>query len=346
MGNNIKANNIYIMKKNVFNIMKQFLFIVLIIGIISCSKENSDNFLPDPTNPINDTVWSSITFSNDVVNTLPSDLATNELIDSFSNTTGRIINYTDSLEVNIPANSFSASNGTTITGNANLLVHHLKKKGDFIRFARPTTTNHLLLESSSGFLIRATQNSQDLSLTQGKILKVKFKNNNPSTLNKVYYGEENVTPNTSFPFDFTWKLNSDNSEINIVYTQAPNLYKGYELNAKKIRWVAGFTSIDTSLPKTIVNVILNPNFTNKNTAVYAVYKDLNTVVRLSPNYSSRSFYAINMLLNKNIYLISISKIGNKYYLASSEATITHGLSVKLNSELKTLSQIKDYLDLL
>jgi hypothetical protein len=53
-----------------------------------------------------------------------------------------------------------------------------------------------------------------------------------------------------------------------------------------------------------------------------------------------------MLLNKNIYLISISKIGNKYYLASSEATITHGLSVKLNSELKTLSQIKDYLDLL
>lgn len=332
------------MQKNSIKIMKQYFVASFIILLVACSKENSDSFLPDPTNPINDTAWAATTPLNAAVNTLPTDLAIAEVSDSFPNTSGRTIQFNDSLEVTVPNNAVTTNNGTTITGSVNLSINYLNKKGDFIRFARPTTNGNLLLESSGGFFVRAIQNTQDLSLAQGKTLKIKFKNNNPTTTTKVFYGDENLTPPLLAPFNFNWKLNTDNSEINVVYTTTPNLYKGYELSAKKLRWVAGLLQIDTLLPKTIVTVIFNPNFTNKNTAVYAVYKNLNTVVRLTPNFTSRSFAAVNMLLNKNIYLISISKIGTTYYLGNSEVTITNGLSLKLNPELKSLNQIKSFLD--
>lgn len=332
------------MKKNSIKIMKQYFIIFFLVLFVACSKENSDSFLPNPTNPINDTIWTSIAPLHAAVNTLPTDLAIAEVTDSFPSSTGRTIQFNDSLEITAPANAVTANNGTTITGIVNLSINYLKKKGDFIRFAKPTTNGNFLLESSGGFYIRATQNSQELSLAQGKTLKIKFKNNNPTTTTKVFYGDENLTPTTLAPFDFNWKLNTDNSEINIVYTITPNLYKGYELTSKKTRWVAGFSAIDTLLPKTTVTVIFNPNFTNKNTAVYAVYKDLNSVVRLTPNFNSRSFGAINMLLNKNIYLISISKIGATFFLGKAEVTITNGLSLKLNPEIKSLDQIKSFLD--
>ena len=47
-------------------------------------------------------------------------------------------------------------------------------------------------------------------------------------------------------------------------------YSGYEMISKNIRWVMAGRYADSTQPKTKLTAILSPNFTNKNTAVFAV----------------------------------------------------------------------------
>jgi hypothetical protein len=78
--------------------------------------------------------------------------------------------------------------------------------------------------------------------------------------------------------------------------------------------------LDSTLPKTKVTAILSPNFTNKNTAVFAVFNNQKTVVNLKADYNSRSFFANNIPLKSSVKLISLSKIGGDYYLGVKEVS--------------------------
>ncbi len=122
--------------------------------------------------------------------------------------------------------------------------------------------------------------------------------------------------------------------------------RGYELLSKRLRWVNAAYFIDSTQPRTRINAFLPPNFTNSNTSAFAVIKDQRIVVRLNPELSNRTFFAVNIPLNKSITIVAISKIGEDLYWSAKEVTTTPNITLSLQPEKKTKQQIVQLLDAL
>lgn len=310
--------------------MKRIVFITGCLGLLfitACRKEMSDNFNLYPGNPLNDTVWSRSFSSFYAVHDLFDNLRPAFIIDSFDVNSGKSLKYGDSLEISFSAGSCAVP-GTSGTpqGNAKVEILPLKRKGDFIRTFRPTVTgNGSLLETGGGFFIRVSKDDNDLSLVGNITFKIKFNDVDtpPRTNMQVFYGKEGFpAPVKGIDTAFYWIRDFDTSYLNTWSKISNNplipSYMGYELNSKNLRWVIAGRYIDSTQPKTKVTAILSPNFTNKNTAVFAVFNNQKTVVNLRSDYASRSFFANNIPLKSSVKLISLSKIGDDYYLGVKE----------------------------
>lgn len=310
--------------------MKRILFITGCLGLLfitACRKEMSDNFNLYSGNPLNDTVWARSLSSFYAVHDLFDNLTPAFIIDSFDVNSGKSLKYGDSLEISFSAGSWVGS-GTSGApqGNAKVEILPLKRKGDFIRTFRPTVTgNGSLLETGGGFFIRVSKDNNDLSLASNMTFKIRFNDvDTPPRANmQVFYGKEGFpAPVKGIDTAFYWIRDFDTTYVNTWSKISNNpltpSYMGYELNSKNLRWVIAGRYIDSSQPKTKVTAILSPNFTNKNTAVFAVFNNQKTVVNLRSDYASRSFFANNIPLKSSVKLISLSKIGGDYYLGVKE----------------------------
>jgi hypothetical protein len=331
--------------------MKNLAFIFIISTLlISCSKENSDLFVPYPDNPLNDTVWVAQPATTAAVNKIPEVLSTVSKADSVEVTVSTKVHYSEFLDITFPAAFARFPNGEQVTGKVKVEVIHLRKKGDFIRFARPTTSYGSLLETAGAFYIKVTKNGQELVMNSGKSITLSIRDANAvSNLMKVFYG---VTPQGNLPAGtnplFTWALATDTGSAVNVFTRqdSTGTYRGYELTAKGFNWVNCDYFIDQTLPKTRIDAILPANFTNTNTTVFAVFKDQKIVVQLNGELATRSFFAPNIPTGKKITLIAISKIGDDLYSASKDVTVETNMRVTLNPEKRTKAQLDQILDAL
>ena len=311
--------------------MKRFLFITGCLGLLfmtACTKEVSDNFNLYSGNPLNDTVWTRSLNPVYSVHDLFDNLMPASIIDSFEVKSGKSLKYGDSLEISFAAGS-CVGPGTSGSpdGNARVEILPLKRKGDFIRTFRPTVSaNGSLLETGGGFFIRVSKDDKELSLASNITFKIKFNDvDTPKNNMQVFYGKEGLpVPNKGIDTAFNWVRDFDTTYLNTWSKPSNNplipTYMGYELNSKNLRWVVAERYIDSTLPKTKVTVILSPNYTNKNTAVFAVFNNQKTVVNLKADYTSRSFFANNIPLKSSVKLISLSKIGGDYYLGVKEVS--------------------------
>ncbi|MEN9685197.1 MAG: hypothetical protein RLZZ28_983 [Bacteroidota bacterium] len=337
--------------------MKQFLTIACCVTAFfftACKKEVSDNFNTYPDHPLNDTVWAKNVSSSAAVYDLYKSLALPVIVDSFNIATGAKLNYGDSLEIEFGPSSFFGPGGSgVLTGFARLEITPIKRKGDFIRVFRPTTTaNGSILETGGGLLVRCFKDVQELALTGNSTVEIKFNDvDTPKTNMQLFYGKE-TTPfppvmgiDTAFfwirDFDTTyletWVKNSNNPLI-------PS-YAGYKVKSKNLRWIAAEKYIDSTQAKTKVNVILSPNFTNKNTAVFAVFNNQKTVVNLKADYASRAFNASNIPVKTSLKLVSISKIGGDYYLGvTNVSSVTSSPIYNIAPAIRSLKDIITYLN--
>jgi hypothetical protein len=331
-------------------LMKNFVCIVLVAWMFtSCTKETSDGFSPYPNSPLNDTTWSLQVAGDAPANQLLESLRFSAKLDSFNAVTGASIRVSEFADVIIPANAF-ASNGTVTGGNIKVEVTHLRKKGDLVRFAKPTTSYGRLLETSTGtFYIRAIKEGQELSLAQNKYVKIKFRDSLLTNDMRVFYGEQNIAP--PYPLGtnpaFTWFQAMDTSSVR-TFSQVDsfgNTIKGYDMSTARTKWINSEYFIDTlQTTRTKLNVVLPPNFTNKNTTVFAVFKDRKIVVQLEPELSSRSFYTVNIPVSRNITLVTLSKIGDDLYLGNKSIISAPNHPEVITPEKKTKAQISLFLD--
>jgi hypothetical protein len=324
-----------------------FIFIISIL-LVSCSKENSDVFVPYPDNPLNDTTWAAQLTATASVNKLPEIFSLASKTDSVEVTSTTKFHYSEFLDITFPASFAKFPNGEQVTGKVKVEVIHLRKKGDFIRFARPTTSYGRLLESGGAFYIKVTKNGQELVLNSGKSITLNIRDANALSDMKVFYG---VTPQGTLPAGtnplFTWVQATDSSSVNVVTRQdSSGTYRAYELTSKGFNWVNCDYFIDPSLAKTRIDAILPANFTNTNTTVFAVFKEQKIVVQLNGEIATRSFFAPNIPTGKKITLISLSKIGDDLYSASKDVTVESNMRVTLNPEKRTKAQIDQLLDAL
>ncbi|MDB5193673.1 MAG: hypothetical protein JWQ96_3236 [Segetibacter sp.] len=310
-------------------------------------KEGSDEYT-FTNNPFADTTWSASVSSSASVNQLATAFPRAALADSFDAAVGGTLRLSELLTAILPANIAVFPGGQAATGRIKIEVLHLKTNGDHVRFARPTTTFNRLLESAGSFLVRFSKEGQELIVAPGKSYILQLKNAAPSNNMLVFVGEQNLQPPlpSATNIAFTWKPVIDNSRVSIFQRIDSNItVRGYEILSTRLNWISCQTYNDTvQNQRTRMDVILPVNYTNNNTRVYAVFKNEKTVVQLYGDIASRTFFTINLPLNKNIKLVSLSKIGEDFYLGAKEETIIHNSIIHLKPEKKTKEQIADFLE--
>ena len=332
--------------------MRKFtlLFVAVSYIFIGCSKESSDSFIPYAGNPANDTSWSANPTATAASTKLFEGLAYAPFIDSFDVSGSALLKVNANLDVAIPAACVTHLDGTPIppSGKVRVEIRHVSKSGDFIRYARPTTTYGKLMESASAFQVKFYKQDQELAFLPGKKLFFTLKDPNPVNNEMVYFG--NMAPQVPFPIGtnpfFTWMPAVDSSFITPFVRQdtAGVVTKGYQLFAGKINWINAQLFIDSTLAKTNITVTLPPNFTNNNTALFAVVKQQKIVVQLNGDLASRSFFAPNIPVGSPMVLVSLSLIGNQYYLGFKEITATQNIIAIVNPAARTKSEINTFLD--
>jgi hypothetical protein len=321
--------------------MKPFLFFsIIILSFFSCKKESSNEFITDPGNPYNDTSWTKSIPAAAPVNEIFQILASPSEDSAFDATNGKSINFSNYLQINFPANGFNAG------GNAKAQVIYLKTKGDMIRFGKPTTSGDKFLISGGAFLINVTGNNQSLSVQQNKQITIRYTTLHIDPQMTLFYGDTSVNSTDGF----TWVASPDTLTTKPVTAwyynrDSGNVLYGYEILSRKCHWINCDHYADFgNLPRTKVFSTLPANFTNKNTGVFLVFKDIFSVARMIGDADNHLFFTKDVPVGKDVIVVSISKIGEDFYLAQKQVTVTENINVKLSPEKKTEQEISDYLD--
>ncbi|WP_207492588.1 hypothetical protein [Aridibaculum aurantiacum] len=324
------------------------LFYLLIFTLVfsSCSKENSDSFFPYPNNPVNDTAWVQHVPANNQAAQLMESLRTAPATSSFTGNNGAVLSFAD-LQVRIAPNSLRTSAGAAPTGPINIELIDLRKKGDMIRWSRPTTSYGKLLETGGAFHIRATSNGQELRLAQNTFFRIKYNTTSPNQRMSIFYGIENPTGNLPAGTNptFTWTPATDSSFVSVFQQQdsTGGIVRGYELWSQRLNWVNADYFIDTTQTRTQLNVLFPINYTNTNTNVFAVFKNENIVVQLNADYATRSFFTVNMPVGRQVTIVSLSKFGNTIFLGTKEITTAANMPVSMQPVERTMQQVEQYL---
>ncbi len=328
---------------------KLYILFLTSILLISCAKQSADVFVAYADNPLNDTVWVNQPSITAPVYKIPEILLAAPSEDSFDVAAGANIHFSDFLDITFPSSGFKFANGTPATGKAKVQVIHLRKKGDLIRSALQTTSFDKLLETGGAFLIRVTKQGQELVMETGKNITLLIREASPVNKMKVFYGEQVLLPPIPLFINsmFTWALGPDTSNVNVFIRQdATGTFRGYELISKRLNWISCNYFIDVTQSKNSTTVVLPPNFTNKNSMVFAVFRDQKTVLQLEGHSSSKAFDVENISADKKILLVSISKIGQDLFVGSKEATVDKNVRVNITPEKKTKAEVDQFLDAL
>lgn len=326
--------------------MKKILFILFTVGFFSsCTKDlSTNNFVPYQNTGMNDTAWTKKPVSEGFTDSVSTAINnTIFFVDSFNIATGKKIKLSDSLEITFP--SFSCSNindNSPITGGTiKAEVLALRKKGDFIKYLIPTTSKSYLLESGGSFFVRLSKNGQEVNMLPNAYFKLRWTDAFPKTDMKFFTG----MPLQNHDSLFTWMPGGYGSVSLWDSTASGVSKKGYDMLSSTTHWINSDFFIDTTTgSRTRLNATLTLNSTNKNTLVFAIFKNRRTVVRLSSDFQTRSFYSLNIPVNSAVTLLSISMIDNNFYVASNDVTVINADRISLVPVKKTISELNTLLD--
>jgi len=331
--------------------MRKFYILLFLTNIffISCSKKDADEFVAYPNNPLNDTVWVNQPSVTSPVYKIPELLSYTPTEDSFDVATGANIRVSQILNITFPSAGFTLANGTAVTGKVKVEVTHLHKRGDFIRFALQTVAFDKLLAAGGAFFIRVTKGGQELILDPTKSIILLVREPIPVNNLKVFYGEQVLLPPVPLAINstFTWAAAADLNNVTVFNgLDGSGPFSAYQFNSKRLNWISCNSSLDVTNIKTRTTAVLPLNFTNRNTLVFAVLKDAKTVLQLDGHGNTKSFTIEDIPLNKDIILVSISKIGEEFYLGSKEIIVDKNGRASFTPVKKTKAAVGQFLDAL
>lgn len=329
--------------------LKQIIVLLAVISALSaCTKAISDEFVSYTNNQLNDTSWANNGYNSTTLNRNIFAEATRNtsIVDSFNYTIESKLSFGDSIQITFPAYSCTNINGSPIT-NSNTKIKAeitvLKKKGDFVKYANPTTNIFSLLQASSYCDIKLTKDGQEITIAPNSKVKIKLKDSIASsdmrffTGNAIKYFKDSLlawSPSNEGKVDI-WRDNNGSNASKIL---------GYEFTTNRIRWFGAAHYADSNVAKSKLNVILPPNFTNKNTAVFAVLKNSKTIINLLGDVSSKTFFTYNIPVNAEFTLVSVSKINGDYYLDSRVIKNVSANPISLSPYKKMLLFILEFID--
>lgn len=322
--------------------------LLLLLG--SCAKEGLNNdFKPYNNNELNDTAWVKSIGNNANIFSLADTIFQKAyLTDSIDLTKDQNIQFGDTLELEFKGNCLTTGTGLLLDGKAKIEILKILKKGDFIKAFRPNSSFGYPLETGGAFFIRVTKNGNELVLAPGTSLKIKWTDiEAPKPYMQGYYGKEAFPiPTSALDSSHNWFPDTDTSWLKPWVKNSGNGEKrGYILETKKLRWVSAQHVLVPNSKLTNIYGILPPNYTNKNTLVFAVFANNRTVLSLKSDFTSRSFTTGNIPMGTKLTLVSISKVDKDFYLGTKLVNdVGTVVNYSVTPEKKSLAQILEYLN--
>lgn len=334
-----------------FKISKYYLFAAIsLILLASCNKEisNGGNFTTYTGNELNDTSWSYSTTTSLALQRITDSTAVYKHIDTLMGSNGKTIEFSDHFSLIIPPNAFINNTGALVNGAITIRGMFLDDKSAFIRSVKSSLHNDNILESDLAFCIIATSDGQELSIAPGVnyTIRVGNKDNTVKQGMVIYKGEESIVYTTQLLIDplFNWNNNTLQDFHQSLFKKPGNSgskeIERYEITTNKLRWISLARPLNNIGSQGKLNIILPPNFTNKNTIAFITTDDYNSVIQLKPELSSRSFSANNIPLQKKIHIVTISLIGTQFYYSEQSVKGLNNIPVlSLKPQKKSLVSI-------
>jgi hypothetical protein len=321
--------------------MKNFLFTIfasfVLLSSQSCGKD-SDEFIPLNTTTIvkGDTVWQADLLTLNTLSTnvlaplniekLMAELAIAPTEHEINAENGGIIRPPNNAYIlDFPPRSCVTQNNRPCTGSLKVEVLVLRRKGEFLLNNVPTVSLGKQLISGGAVQIKVTQNGEEVKLARDISCRIKFQAAAaPDEAMKLFEGK------TIGRFQFDWiplSTTIPNAPTIRPWADTAQQGSGYDLFLDRFSWINcdKFSGDSTSLTNKFC-VALPDTFTNLNTSVFAVFKDINSVVSLAGIGSTKQFCVPSnyrgLPIGKVINIISISTIKDRIYVGKKEVTIT------------------------
>jgi hypothetical protein len=304
----------------------------------SCVKEeSSDGFFVAYPNA--DTVWQT-SLTGRPVNTIdtlftPPDAAAVSVATASNDTA----HFGSNIAVRTTPGFCLQPNGNPVQGSVKIELLQFDRKGDFIRYGKQTTSGDKILDKQTIFRVKVTQYYEPMILNSQAMVTIRYRTTLMSGHVSVFTGDTLIND----PTNFSWEETTDAARP-FDGVENGNVILGYDIPCSKLGWISFGKLIDNSTGAKLT-VVQPVTCTNNNTAVYAVFKNQRTVLRLLPDLTSRTFFVNHLPAGSDLLLVSISKIGSALYLGTSSlVTGTNSSVVKMKTEAATKQQISDFLD--
>jgi hypothetical protein len=317
------------------------------LTLMACNKEFSEQFNTYNNNELNDTVWTATKPNMDKFADLAKGLTPVTFGESFDAGNGDTINFNEPISIEIPKGSLVNNAGRTQdTGRARVELLWLRKKGDFIKCFKATTSGDNILESAGEVFVRMYHyySGQEYAIHNSSAITIKFRENYTLKNNlQLFQGKESnpIAAGNRIDTAHTWNRCADSSYLPTWQglMNGANMY-GYVIRTNQLRWLGASRFIEKSANTTNLYSFLPQNFTNKNTLVFLVFKNMQSVVAMTPDAASRCFWTKNIPVGAAVKLVSLSQIGNSFYYGEKEiSSVAKGSAYKIEPAKKTIAEI-------
>ena len=334
--------------------MKNLIVSILFLGIVllfqACGKDTTE-FIVTGTTTINltDTAWEDESkLTTPIV--LPIEklqLAKAPTQDTCTAEIGKKIVVPEDVTVDIPANACVTKNNQICKGKLDIEVLVLRTKGEIVTFDKPTTSGGKLLVSGGVVYISVKQKGEDVKLASGKTLKIRVKSSAEIDGMKLFEGKSMGR----FNFDWTPITGNFGAVTAVIWQDSSQSRenKGFDIVTDRFGWINCDKFHDEGNLTNKFAVTLADSFSNRNTSIYLVFKDINSVVKLEGVSSSKQFNIPNgykgIPIGRKISVVSISNFDNGHTPAYSlidiqETTVVANNTLKLKPLRLSIDEIK------
>jgi hypothetical protein len=247
---------------------------------------------------------------------------------------GKIVTPED-VTVEFPANCTKNNNGIC-KGKLDIEILILRTKGELTANDKPTISGGKLLTSGGVVFINAKQNGVSVSLISNKFVSIKYKMRPVETDMMFFEGKGDNR------LKFDWAQVS--KEIG-VWRDSFQQAAGYQIFTDRFGWI----NCDKFNPETNnltdkITVALPDSFSNRNTGVFLVFKDILSVVKLAGDPSIRKFTIPKgykgVPVGKQVIVVAYGTVKDKTYFAAQDLTIAANNTLTLTPLPVALDEIK------
>lgn len=340
--------------------MKKILLYILfvsVIGLIQACQKDSDDFIPTDTTVLKtaskpDTVWENeaslmLPPANTTVPLLDIEKLNKELAPPTFNDTitaerGGKINLSDDMYIEVPSNACVNKANVLCRGKVDFEVMILRTKGELIAYDKPTVASGRLLTSGGVFYISAKQNGSEVRLALNKSLKIRYKMPTIDSRMQIFSGK------FVNRLQFDWAIYTGTISQSIVKTWADSLrgIKGYEIICDRLGWISCNTineSVNNNAGSKFC-VAMPDTLTNRNTSVYVVLKNSQSVVKLEGVPALRQFCLPATLrglpIGQPVTVVSMTQINGSAFMDIQEVTITATNIVRMKPQRLPIIELR------